>query len=72
MSAGEGWKKAWRARLFSLGDMTYDPNNEGLSDEAKELMVEHDIDEDVAERAQELIDDGLDETDAVELAEEGI
>lgn len=34
------------------------------------LMVEHEIDEDVAEKAQELIDDGLDEEEAVEIAEE--
>lgn len=34
------------------------------------LMVEHEIDEDVAEKAQELIDDGLDEDEAVEVAEE--
>ena len=33
-------------------------------------MVEHEIDEDVAEKAQELIDDGLDEEEAVEVAEE--
>ena len=34
------------------------------------LMVEHEIDEDVAEKAQELIDDGLDEDEAIEVAEE--
>jgi len=33
-------------------------------------MVEHEVDEDVAEKAQELIDDGLDEDEAVEVAEE--
>ena len=33
-------------------------------------MVEHEIDEDVAEKAQELIDDGLDEDEAIEVAEE--
>jgi hypothetical protein len=33
-------------------------------------MVEHKIDEDVAEKVQELIDDGLDEEEAVEVAEE--
>ena len=35
-------------------------------------MRERDLDEDTAERAQELIDEGLDEDDAVELAEEGL
>ena len=33
-------------------------------------MVEHEVEEDVAEKAQELIDTGLDEDDAIELAEE--
>lgn len=52
--------------------MTYDPNNGEIDDETKSLMEEHDIDEDTAERAQELVDEGLDENDAVELAEEGL
>lgn len=34
------------------------------------LMVEHEIEEDTAEKAQELIDEGLDENEAVEIAEE--
>ncbi len=42
------------------------------NEEIKNLMGDHDIEEDVAERAQELIDEGLDEDDAVELAEGGI
>ncbi len=33
-------------------------------------MQEHNIDKDAAEKAQELIDEGLDENDAVELADE--
>lgn len=33
-------------------------------------MKEHDLDEDVAEKAQELIDEGLDEDEAIEIAEE--
>ena len=41
-----------------------------MEEETKRLMVEHEIDEDVAEKAQELIDDGLDEEEAVEVAEE--
>ena len=52
--------------------MTFDPNDREIDNEAKSLMVEHDIDEDTAERAQELVDEGLDEDDAVELAEEGL
>ncbi|MES2213337.1 MAG: hypothetical protein V4473_00675 [Patescibacteria group bacterium] len=39
-----------------------------IDEELKTLMQEHDIDEDVAEKAQELIDEGLDEDDAVEIA----
>jgi len=41
-----------------------------MDPEIARLMVEHEIDEDVAEKAQELIDDGLDEEEAVEVAEE--
>lgn len=41
-------------------------------EEVKELMDNHDIDQDTAERAQELVDEGLDEDDAVEIAEEGL
>ena len=39
-------------------------------EEVKRLMKDHDIDEDTAEKAQELIDDGLDEEDAIELSDE--
>ena len=39
-------------------------------EEVKRLMKDHDIDEDTAEKAQELIDDGLDEEDAIELYDE--
>ena len=41
-----------------------------MDPEIARLMVEHEIDEDVAEKAQELIDDGLDEDEAVEVTEE--
>ncbi len=41
-----------------------------MDPEIARLMVEHEIDEDIAEKAQELIDDGLDEDEAVEIAEE--
>jgi len=41
-----------------------------MDPEIARLMVEHEVDEDVAEKAQELIDDGLDEDEAVEVAEE--
>ena len=40
--------------------------------EATGQVKEHDIDEDIAERAQEFIDEGIDESDAVDLAEEGL
>ena len=41
-----------------------------MDPEIARLMVEHEIDEDIAEKAQELIDDGLDEEEAVEVAGE--
>jgi len=41
-----------------------------MDEETKRLMKKHDVDEDVAEKAQELIDDGLDEDEAIEIAEE--
>ena len=41
-------------------------------EEVARLMEEHGIDKDTAEKAQELIDEGLDEDEAVELAEEGL
>lgn len=42
------------------------PQDEGV----RQLMKDHDIDADTAKKAQELIDEGLDEDDAVELADE--
>lgn len=42
----------------------------GPDEDTKRLMDDHLIDEDTAEKAQELIDEGLDEDEAVELAEE--
>jgi uncharacterized Rossmann fold enzyme len=45
--------------------------DEGIEKEdIKRLMKDYGLDEDAAERAQELIDEGLDEDEAVELAEE--
>lgn len=38
-------------------------------EEVLELMREHDIDVETAERVQELMDEGLDEEDAIEIAE---
>ena len=45
---------------------------EDISDdeEIQRLMEDYDIDKDTAEKAQELIDEGLDEEDAVEFADE--
>jgi len=46
------------------------PEDEDKPDEdIAQLMEDHDIDEDTAEKVQELIDEGLDEDDAVELAD---
>lgn len=44
-------------------------NGEEITEEVKELMESHDLDQDTAEKTQELIDEGLDEEDAVEIAE---
>lgn len=41
-----------------------------MDKEIKQLMKDHDVDEDIAEKAQELIDEGLDEDEAIELAED--
>jgi hypothetical protein len=41
-----------------------------VDDEIRRLRREYDIDEDTAEKAQELIEEGFDEGDAVELADE--
>lgn len=46
-------------------------NNDNIEDEEiRRLADEHDIDADTAERVQELIDEGIDEDDAVELVDE--
>lgn len=41
-----------------------------MDDEIKRLQEEHEVDEDIAEQAQELIDEGLDEDEAIEIAED--
>lgn len=43
---------------------------DNLAEEIQQLMDGHDIDTDTAEKAQELIEEGFDEDDAVELANE--
>ena len=40
------------------------------NEDVRRLMKDHEIDEDTAEKAQELIDEGLDEDDAIELAQD--
>ncbi len=49
---------------------TLDEDGELIDEDIAELMKNHDTDKDTAEKAQELIDEGLDEEDAVELAGE--
>jgi len=44
--------------------------NDGPEENIKQLMDDHGIDEDTAEKAQDLIDEGLDEDEAIELADE--
>jgi len=41
-----------------------------MDEETRRLMRDHEIDEDTATKVQELIDEGLDEDDAIELADE--
>ena len=41
---------------------------EDKEENTNQLMSDHDIDEDTAEKAQELIDEGLDENDALMVA----
>jgi hypothetical protein len=44
--------------------------NKVTEEDVKELMKSHDLDQDIAERVQEIMDDlGVDEDDAVELKE---
>ncbi len=50
--------------------MNDEVEDEPEDEETRRLMEDHDIDADTAEKVQELIDDGLDEDDAVEIAGE--
>jgi hypothetical protein len=45
-------------------------DNNSVDEEIQRLMREHDIDEDTAEKARGVVDEGLDEGEAIELAEE--
>lgn len=54
--------------LFDDTDKEGDKEKEAPDEEVKELMENHDLDEDEAEEVKELMDEtGLDEDDAVEL-----
>jgi len=50
--------------------MRKEPENEIEDEDIRRLAKEYDIDEETAEKAQELIDEGLDEDEAVKIAEE--
>ena len=41
-----------------------------MEDEIKRIQKEYNVDEDVLERAQDLIDEGMEEDIAIEIAEE--
>ncbi|MFA5583975.1 MAG: hypothetical protein WDA09_07145 [Bacteriovoracaceae bacterium] len=41
-----------------------------MNNEIKRIQKEYNVDEDIAEQAQELIDEGLDEDEAIEITEE--
>lgn len=50
--------------------MEGEPIEDGPEDEEiQRLMLDHDVDQDIAEKAQELMEEGLDEDEAIELAE---
>lgn len=46
-----------------------DANENEIDSEIKTIMLNHDIDQDTAERVQELIDEGLDEDEAAEFVD---
>ena len=52
-----------------MDEETTDDNNPE-DEEIRRLMEDYDIDADTAERVQELINEGIDEDDAVELVDE--
>jgi hypothetical protein len=58
--------------LIKINDDEFlDPQTgEVVQEEVKDLMENYDVDKDTAEKAQELVDEGLDESDAVEIAGE--
>jgi len=60
------WKIQIKNKIMDEEIREGEPENE----ETIRLMEDHDIDEDTAEKVQELIDEGFDEDDAVELADE--
>lgn len=51
-------------------DEEINKNEEGTESELAELMLAHDLDEDQAEKFQELLDEGLDEDEAREIVDE--
>lgn len=51
-----------------MNDKIY--KDEGPEEDTAELMLAHDLDQDQAEKVQELIDEGLDEDEALEIADE--
>lgn len=59
-------------QIYKKENMEKDEEIEDLpeEEETRRLMQEHDIDADTAEKAQDLINEGLDEDEAIELAED--
>lgn len=53
-------------------DETINKNTEETEEETKEFMENYDLDKDTAKQVVELINEGFDDDDAVELSEEGI
>ena len=53
------------------GEFINQETGDVVEEEVVELMKDYDVDQEIAEKAQELIDEeGLDEDDAIELVEE--
>lgn len=53
-----------------MDEETANDDNNTEDEEIRRLIEDYDIDADTAERVQELIDEGFDEDDAVELVDE--
>lgn len=57
--------------IGTLLDEDFDDDEEEITDEVKELMKSHDLDQDDAEKVYDIMEnEGLDEDEAIELKDE--